>query len=367
MSRASVERRVQVGFFVVLLAVFAYLAWLIVRPFATYLLAAVLLAFLLRPAQRRLASRVGPRVSALALVAVAVAATGATMATVVLLVPTTVSEVAEAVRTMPGAAEIERRVEAFIGTEVPIEPVLADLPRRLAELLVGDVTGLLETTTDFFLGLVLLVFVLYHLLQEGDALVDWIRARMPLDEDTTAALVSDAHDTTWAVLKGHVFIAVAQGLIAGAGLFVVGIPYVPFWTLAMMLLSLLPVIGVTAVLVPAAVYLVTADRILAALFLFGYSMTVVALVDDYLRAYVVDRESSLHSATILVGVLGGVYAFGFMGLFFGPVVVGLFRTLVRLFDENVVHGDGDGDGAEAEREAPRNGDGEPGGEPSRQG
>ncbi|WP_415379168.1 AI-2E family transporter [Halosimplex sp. TS25] len=326
----------RVGFFVALLAVFAYLMVLIVRPFLTALLAALLLAVLLAPAQRRLAPRVGERVAGFSLVAFSLAAVAAMAGILVVAAPSGLTDLSTVLERFPAGDRAERRIENLLGIEVPLESIVESVPQRVAELLFGDVSTLVNATTDLFLGAVLFLFVLYYLLVDGDNLIDWIEARLPLDDETTDDLHEEAYETTWAVLKGHVFVAVVQGAVAGVGLFVVGIPDVLFWVFVMMVLELFPVLGVAGVLGPAAVYLGLQNRLLAAAFLVVYGMTAVAVVDDYLRARVVDRESSLHSGTILVGVFGGVYAFGVMGLFYGPIVVGLFKTLAAVFDERYI-------------------------------
>ncbi|WP_164471645.1 AI-2E family transporter [Halosimplex salinum] len=330
------DERLRVGFFAVLLTAFAYLVLLILRPFLTALLTALLLAVLLAPLQRRFAPRVGERISALSLVTLSLAAIGAIGTLLVVAAPAGLSDLSATVEELPARSTAERRIEDLVGVEVPLGSIVESVPRRVAEILFGDISMLVATTTDLFLGSVLFLFVLYYLLVDGDRLIDWIEERLPLDDETTEELHEEAHQTTWAVLKGHVFVAVVQGAVAGVGLFVVGIPNVLFWTFVMMVLELFPVVGVAGVVGPAVLYLGLQDRLLAAAFLLVYGLTAVAVVDDYLRAHVVDRESSLHSATILVGVFGGVYAFGVMGLFYGPIVVGLFKALVRLFDERYV-------------------------------
>jgi len=330
--------RLRVGFFALVLLVFAYLVVLIVRPFLTALLVAVLLAVLLAPAHRRLAPRVGERVAAVTLVGLAAGVTAAVGAVLVVAAPTGLGDLSATLDGVSVSAASERRVERLLGVEIPLASIVESVPRRVAELLVGDLTGLVSATTDVFLGAVLFLFVLYYLLVDGDRLVDWVGARLPFEDATTDALREDTHRTIWAVLKGHVFVAVVQGAVAGVGLLAVGLPNVLFWSVVMMVLELFPVVGVAGVLGPAALWLGFQDRLLAAAFLVGYGATAVAVVDDYLRARVVDRESSLHSATVLVGVFGGVYAFGAVGLFYGPVALGLFATLARLFDERYVDG-----------------------------
>lgn len=323
-------------FFAVLLAVSGYLVLLMVQPFAGYLLAALLLAFAFAPLHRRLAARIDRRLSAALVVAVAVAGVVGPLAVLAATLPADASSLSRAVRRLTSRTRLERQVERLLGVDVPLQSALADAPRRFAELLIGDVTSVVGLLAHAFLGVVLFLFLLYYLLVDGDALVAWTKEVAPLRDDVRDDLFAEASETTWAVLKGHVATAAVQGVVAGLGLLVVGLPHVVFWTVVMTFLELFPIVGVAAVLGPATLYLVLVDRLLAAGFLLAYSLTAVALVDDYFRARVVDRASSLHTGTILLGVFGGVYVFGVMGLFYGPIVLGLFRRLVELLDEHYV-------------------------------
>jgi predicted PurR-regulated permease PerM len=332
------HRAIRIGFFTALLGIFAYLAWLIVRPFLTFVLAALLLAFSLFPLQERLSARIDSRVSAGLLVTAALGVTVGVIAVLLMALPVDAAELSMAIEEIPATDDIERLLEDVLGIDVPLESFLAEAPRRFADLILGDITGILEAAIELGLGLLLFVFLLYYLLESGDQLTGWVKRVFPLAEDTTAELFEEGRRTTWAVLKSHVFIAVIQALVAAVGLLVVGIPNVVFWTVVMMLVGLMPIVGVVVVMGPAFIYLIFVERFLAAAFLGIYGMTVVAVVDDYLRAYIVDRGSSLHTGVILVGVLGGVYAFGVMGLFYGPIILGLFQTLVRLFNEQYVDG-----------------------------
>lgn len=323
-------------FFAVLLVVFGYLVLLVVQPFAPYLLAALLLAFAFAPLHRQLAARIGRRLSAVVLVLVAVAGVIGPLAVLVATLPADASLLSQAARRITSQSRVERRVEDLLGVDIPLQGAFADAPRRFVELLVGDVTSVVGLVTHTFLGVVLLLFLLYYLLVDGEALVAWTKEVVPLRDDVRDELFAQASDTTWAVLKGHVATAAVQGVVAGVGLLVVGLPHVVFWTVVMTFLELFPIVGVAAVLGPAILYLVVVNRLLAAGFLLAYGLTAVALVDDYFRARVVDRASSLHTGTILLGVFGGVYVFGVMGLFYGPIVLGLFRRLVELLDEHYV-------------------------------
>lgn len=321
-------------FFAILLVLLTALAAMIVEPFLTSLLAAVLVAFVLRPVHDRLADLAGTHVSAFALVvAVFVSFVGIAYLFVV-TIPADATAVVEGVEQLPALEAMETEIERRLGTSVPLESMLSAVSEQLSSFVAERASGLLGFAVHSFLGLALLVFVIYYLLVDGDRLVEWIEDVVPLESQVQSEFHREASEVTWAVLKGHAFVAVVQGIAGGIGLLLVGIPNVAFWTLVMIVLEFFPIIGVAAVIGPAVVYLLVAERILAAAFLLVYGLTAVALIDDYLRAIVVDRQSSLHSAVILVGVFGGVYVFGFMGLFVGPILLGLFGAGVRVFDKH---------------------------------
>lgn len=319
------------AFFAVLLASLAALAWFVVRPFVSYVLAAGLLAFVLFPAQKRLGPRIGERFAAFALVAVAVAATIVPFALLSAYFLPDAAETTEEVTRRPILNRVEAAFGRF-GVDVELGDVDA-ISRQLLDLFVGNLSELLGTTVRVIIGLSVLVFVLYYLLVDGPTLIRWIRDLTPLSSDVQDELYGETYRVTWAVLKGHIFVGLAQGVLGGIGLFVTGVPDAFFWTVVMVLFSFVPVMGVGLVWVPAGLYLLFVGRIPAGVFLLVYGATVVSWVDNYLRAYLVDMESGLHPAVVLVGVLGGVYFMGALGLFLGPVILGVFKATVVVVDD----------------------------------
>lgn len=319
-------------FAVVLVAALAYAGALLLWPFLNYLLAAALLAFVLWPVQARLAARVGPQVSAGALV---VLVSLAVLVPIGLLIEAVVSGEAPTPTDLFSRAALRRAastIERTVGVDVSVRSALGGGLDRLWGILGDQASQLLGTGLHVALGVLLLLFVLYYLLKDGPAFVRWTKYVMPLPPDVREELYARADDMTWAVLKGHVLVALVQGFVSGIGLFVTGVPAAGLLTVAMMVLAIVPIVGVSPVLGGAVIYLFLRGDALLAAFLVVYGLTVVAITDDYLRAYLIDRESTMHSAVILVGVFGGTYVIGPMGLFVGPIVLGLFKTTVEVFD-----------------------------------
>jgi len=319
------------GFAIVLVGVLAVLAVLIVRPFLSYVLAAILLAFVLTPAQRRLAPEIGPRPAALGLVTLAVIVVFGVAGALLSLGLAEMGDVPTSVSELPAYRSVEAAVERTFGVELS-----SRFDRGLDSLTAGianSVSGVASAGLHAFLGVLLALFLVYYLLKDGADLLGWTKRVTPLPRDVQDRLYSEAEDATWAVLKGHVFVAVVQGVVSGLGFFVLGVPNAAFWTVVMMVLAMVPIVGVSPVMGGATIYLLVEGRPLAAALLVVYGMSAVAITDDYLRALVIDKESSLHSGVVLLGVFGAAYFLGAIGLFVGPILLALFKATVEVFTD----------------------------------
>ena len=323
------------GYLLVLVAILAYFSWQLVTPFLGYVLAAILIAFVLSPLQRRLEQRIPAGVAAFTLVVLAIVGFIVPFVLVAIVVAEDAANLLQDVDPQDvGVAEIEEVIEEEIGVDVDITQTVADSAEQIGTILLEQTTAWFGVLTHTLDGLGLALFLLYYLLKEGDALMAWIRERTPLPEDVQDDLYDELDEVMWAVLAGHVLIAIIEGVIAGLGLFATGIPNAAFWTFVMVILSLVPMIGAPIVWIPASIYLVVTGEPLLGLALAVYSAIVVGVADDYLRPIVVDRYAEISPAIIILGVLGGIYAFGIMGLFFGPVLLGALLATIDVADEH---------------------------------
>ncbi|WP_290813918.1 AI-2E family transporter [Halovivax sp.] len=323
------------GTLLALVAVFGLLSLLLVLPFLQFVLFGILIAYVLHPLQGPLERRTSPTIAAGSLVALAVAL-------FVLPVVVMAGVIADDAARILGEidpetlqiAEIEEFIEEEVGVDVDLAESAADAGQQIGTILLERTTEFFAVFTHVLVGFGLALFLIYYLLKDGDDMVGWLRERTPLPDDVQDDLFGEMDDVMRAVLIGHVLIAFIEGLIAGLGLFATGIPNAAFWTVVMMILALVPLVGAFLVWGPAVAYLFLTGEPILAVGLFVYSAIVVGVSDDYLRPIVVDRYAEISPAIIIIGVLGGIYAFGIMGLFFGPVVVGALLATVNVLDEN---------------------------------
>lgn len=342
--------KLRFGFLVLLIAILAGISLLIALPLLQYILAAGLIAFVLFPLHERILGTqlslgrftltIGPRTSAASLTLFAILALVIPLLILTLLLFQTVVAFLEDLGESELLEHIYRFGEEFGLDRDVIDNFLVSTIEQFDEwidpgvdMLLDQALGWLDTSLRIGIGLLVLVFLLYYFLKDGRQFLDWLADVTPLHDDVRKRLLHEIDVVTWAVLKSHVFVAVLEGLLGGIGLYVLGVPNVAFWTIVMIIVSFLPAIGIWLVWFPAVGYLVMVDQTTAAILLLIYGITVLSVVDNYVRALLVDRDSGVHPAVVLVGVIGGLYLFGILGLFLGPVLLAVFKAVLRVFGE----------------------------------
>ncbi|WP_121741088.1 AI-2E family transporter [Natronorubrum halophilum] len=329
---------VRTTFFALLLVALAAIAALLVAPLIQYIMAAALLAFVLYPLQARLETRLGPRVSALTLTGFAIVAAVAPILFLSVIILQTVFSFLngfDELATIDGirnvALDLGIEEETLRSIETGIVAEIEGSLSTTVEIVLMEFVGLLNASIRMSVGLLVVVFLLYYLLVDGPEFVAWLRDVAPLEDEVREELFEEVEAVTWAVIQSHVLVALVEGVLGGLGLYLLGVPNVAFWTVVMIVVSFLPAVGVWLVWGPAVVYLGLAADPLHAVALLLYGISVLSLVDNYLRAIFVDRTSGLHPAVVLVGVIGGIYLLGIMGLFLGPVLLAVFKAGLNVF------------------------------------
>lgn len=314
----------------VVVGVLSVLTLLLLWPFLPWLLATGFLAFAFTPLQRRLAARIGSRAAAAALVSLVVLVVLALVVLAANALLASQAAIGDEVVDARVFGRVHHLVERTTGLSVPVRRLVEQAITGIQSWLDARAGDLVAGAVHATFGVLLSVFVLYYLLRDGDRFVAWLRAVVPLPDVVRDELFAAADEMAWAVIKGHVVVAFVQGFVAGLSLVATGVPYAIPLTLAMMALAIVPVIGVSSVLAGAVLYLLSTGQVLSAAFVVVWGLTAVAVTDDYLRALLIDRETGLHPASIFVGIAGGTYLLGFMGLFVGPILIGLFKAAVEV-------------------------------------
>jgi predicted PurR-regulated permease PerM len=184
------------------------------------------------------------------------------------------------------------------------------------------------------LGFFMMLFLLFFLLRDGRAMLARLTGFIPMEPRPRGQLITYLGDVTRAVVFGSVATALIQGLFAGIGFALVGLPSPVVFAVLATLAAFLPV-GSALVLVPAVLYLMFEAHWGAAIFL-GVWSAGVGVMDNFLRPYLTAKQAEVSTLAVFVGAIGGASAFGILGLVIGPVLLGFIAALLQFAEKGVV-------------------------------
>jgi len=352
MSGNNLQGRI---FFYIVFALLAFLTFLIIRPFLAAILLALITVVLLRPLYVWLSKRkpvgfgrlritFGPRLTTtltilifllvlivpLVLISIAVFNQVADFLEEVasLEIEITITDLAAAVedalQQIPTLSEINIDEDAFA-------QFLQDAAKAILTWLSNLAISLGSTLPALIIGGLVFLIVLATLLPTFDNLGEQIREVSPLDMDVSQLYMHRANLMVSSVVKGVFLLAILQGLIMGVFYWLAGIPFAPFWTLLSMAFAILPVVGISFIVLPMAlIALITGNVTAAILVLIGFYVFVNPL-DILLRPRLVSKEAYLNFTLMLLALFGGVQLAGLLGLIYGPVIMLLFLTSIDIY------------------------------------
>jgi predicted PurR-regulated permease PerM len=191
--------------------------------------------------------------------------------------------------------------------------------------------NLARTIGSFFITLV----VLFFLFRDGKQWAHRAGTLMPLSSAQVERLYGNIADTIVANVYGILSVGVAQGLLVGIAFRIVDVPSSLLLGLGAAFASIIPVVGSAVVWGTAATYFLVTGSIGKGIFLFVWGTVVVSTIDNIIRPWVVSGRVELHPMVLLFFILGGVEAFGFLGLFLGPVVASVLSALFQMLREEL--------------------------------
>lgn len=332
-------RRLLVSLLLIALALTA----VIVRPFWTALFLAAVIAATLHGVQEWLARHLRGRRS----VAAALLTLGVLLVVVVplaSLVTIVVGQIADGIDWLRRTVESE----GIAGLLDRLPRPARNAARELSELVpqpqqqlkqiaqqggqaAAAVGGVLAATGTVLFQTVMMLIALFFFLVDGAALVVWIDARVPLRPGQFRALMNDFRRTSVSVLVASLGTAAIQTATALVGYLIARAPNVAFFTLVTFILALVPAVGAAIAVVAVGLLLVATGHLAAGIFLVAWGAAVVSLSDNVARPYLLKGGMALHGGLVFFALLGGLAAFGGIGLLVGPLILTFLVTVLKLY------------------------------------
>jgi len=216
--------------------------------------------------------------------------------------------------------------------EAAIQTKVLTIARNSTQSMLNASATLVGNMAKLLLRFFLMIFMIFYFLREGRGIVQKIKYLAPLRTHQEDIIIESLQRVSRAVLLGSLLIAVLQGLVGSLGLYLVGIKPL-FWGTMMGLASFIPVIGTGLVWVPAAAYLYFFGDMSSAVFFLLYNVVIVTNIDTILRPMLMRRAAEVSPFYIFLAILGGIHAFGALGIFYGPLILTFLMVMLKIYSE----------------------------------
>ena len=212
---------------------------------------------------------------------------------------------------------------------------------RVTSYIIDGASNLVFSIPRFVLNFFVMVFVMFYLFKDGPKILRNLKRVLPLRDIYKRHLFEKFGKTTYAIVYGHIVVAIMQGVLGAIGFFIFKINSPVIWGSVMVFAALIPFIGTGFVWFPPAFLrllngISTGDSALitSGILFMLYGIIIISSLDNIIRPKIIGKKAKVHPILILVGVLGGVYLLGFVGLIVGPLILALFVTFIEAYERD---------------------------------
>ena len=213
-----------------------------------------------------------------------------------------------------------------------------DLLKTATNWVVQKGSNFLISVPQVILNLFIVFFTMYYFLKDGKNLLSKIHFFFGTKQNKYVHVISRLKEIIRGIVFGYALVALIQGTLGGIGFFLFGISSPIFWGAAMALLALIPFLGTGVIWVPASLIIILNgvfqdSNILIAkgIGLFVYCFIFVSSLDNFLKPKLMGEKAKVHPAVVLLGIFGGLFLFGPVGVLLGPLIVSLLLVLISAY------------------------------------
>ncbi len=225
-------------------------------------------------------------------------------------------------------------ISQYYSTSVPgLQEAISSQAQKIVSNLLAMSVSAVGGITSQFVNALISFFILFFMFRDGRAMLRRVAVVVPLRRDQVIRLYTCVKVTLNAILYGTVAIAVIQGALTAIAFAILGISSPALWGVVTSLCALLPVIGTAIVTAPAIVMLIVNGHWVKGVILLVWALIIVHPVDNIVRPYLIGGRTKQPTLYVFFALLGGLKAFGSLGIFIGPLILALTMALFRFLRE----------------------------------
>ncbi|MBE0599409.1 MAG: AI-2E family transporter [Desulfuromonadales bacterium] len=328
---------------------YLFMAWSVLAAFLESLIWAVVLALATYPLFRRLRARLhdNSHLAAVLLTPLVVLLVAVPLALMLFFLALEVDRLFELIQIrmaagnfptadgappVPGLTPLLEYLRPLLeGFDINLRETLSPALQNLVATLLERLQKILGGSALIALKIFVMIITLFFFYRDGERLLGVFWSAIPLPQAQKVELASITHKVLMAVIYGVFLTAAIQGALGFLGYLIAGLPSPALLGAATALAALVPMVGTALVWLPAGLYLLFAGKLFQGIFLLAWGLLVVGTSDNFIRPYFISGRGQVPFLTVLIGILGGLAAFGFVGIILGPIILTLFTPLLAMF------------------------------------
>jgi len=326
---------------IILFFLLAVLSFFIIKPIFLSIFVGLVLAYLFSPLYRlinkKITSKTISALIVLLLVAVLVAIP------TILIIKYSLSNLDKVYNYVSSISDVESLIKTTFPQllnnsqiSVNLHAITAALSLKISGYISSAINNLFFNIIPILLNVAVSLFIFFIAMRDQEELKSYVVSLSPFSKEYQKKFYDKFESVTYSAIYGELIVGISQGIIAGIGFFICGVPHALLLTIILTLTSILPIIGPWLVWIPVDIYLFLHGQTSSAIGLLIYGLFIINWVDTILRPIVVSKGTKMNSAVALIGMTGGLYVFGIMGLIIGPLVLAYFILLVEAYKDKKI-------------------------------
>ncbi len=235
--------------------------------------------------------------------------------------------------TLPLGEHLQEALGRVIVSPGDIESFLLQSSKAVSGFVVEQAAGFAKNAFLLAANFLVAIVTLFFFFKDGTRFLDGLYRIIPLEDAHKGKIVARLDQTITAVVKGTVITAIVQGLLAGTAYAILGVPFPVFLMALTILLAPLPFGGTALIWGPVALYLFWVGPTWKAIAMLLWGMSAVAIVDNVLTPLLIGKGAKLPVLFLFFSILGGLSAYGLIGLFLGPILLAILLTAIQIYRE----------------------------------
>lgn len=323
------------------LSILLVLSYFLLKPILMSMISGIILAFLLVPVYKKLNKKIKQKdVSA---IIVTVLLLGLVIVPLWFLTPILLNQSIEiymASQKIDLVTPMKTLFPSLFQSEIisnEISSVLYSFVTKITNGAMNLISNILINFPTLFLQLLVVMFTFYFVMRDHEEFISYIQSLMPFPKEVEDKLFKSSRDLTSSILYGQVIIGIIQGIFAGISFFLFGVDNALFLTLIACVAGVFPIISTLVVWLPVAIYLLVNNQLVPALGVTFFGL-IGSFFENVVKPMFVAKRTNVHSGIILLGMVGGIFLFGVLGMILGPLILAYLLIILEIYRDKKTPG-----------------------------